>query len=33
MGKENCPTQSGVQSWQQNAENLAISAQNGGLKK
>jgi hypothetical protein len=33
MGEENCPRQGGVQSRQQNAENLAISAQNGGIKK
>jgi hypothetical protein len=32
MGEENCPTQSGVQSWQQNAKNLAISAENGNKK-
>jgi hypothetical protein len=33
MGEENCPRQGGVQSRQQNAKNLAISAQNGGIKK
>jgi hypothetical protein len=32
MGEENCPRQSGVQLWQQNAKNLAISAQNGNKK-
>jgi hypothetical protein len=32
MGEENCPRQGGVQSRQQNAENLAISAQNGNKK-
>jgi hypothetical protein len=33
MGEENCPRQGGVQSRQQNAKNLAISAENGGIKK
>jgi hypothetical protein len=33
MGEEICPRQGGVQSRQQNAKNLAISAQNGGIKK
>jgi hypothetical protein len=33
MGEEICPRQGGVQSRQQNAKNLAISAENGGIKK